>query len=212
MEVEEMRRLAATGWKPPIRPTAASGPSVHAAAAIEEAEGRRRALAQETRRRAEESEAAERTPLWHDLNLNPDATRVESEPVYITYSENQSTKMIPAGKDAELRATWDGGGSFTVVATVAAADFATTMEMSVQTSGHLDNREIPELSINTAGQTIYPEGKQELVQFQVDEGGNTHTLKLYAKNFSRFDVELGLEVNGVRPAPARLPVEKPVAL
>lgn len=60
IEAEEMRRLAATSWKPPIeRTTAAGGPSVHDAAdAIEETERRRRAYTQEARRRAELQAAA----------------------------------------------------------------------------------------------------------------------------------------------------------
>jgi hypothetical protein len=54
IQAEEMRRLAASGWKPPIERTATAGSSVHAAAdAIEETERRRRAYAQEAQRRAE---------------------------------------------------------------------------------------------------------------------------------------------------------------
>lgn len=54
IEQEEIRRLAAMDWQPPIERTPAGGPSVHNAAdAIEETERRRRAYAQEARRRAE---------------------------------------------------------------------------------------------------------------------------------------------------------------
>jgi hypothetical protein len=58
IEAEEMRRLAATGWKPPIERTTpttpTAGPAVQDAAdAIEVTEQKRRAFAREAQRRAE---------------------------------------------------------------------------------------------------------------------------------------------------------------
>ena len=194
------------------RSTAANGPSIHDAAdAIEETEHRRRATAQEAQRRALVSGAAERARLWHNVNLSPDATLMESGRVYIAYSETQGTKMVRAGKSADLKATWRGGGRFTALMTLAAANFTTTTEMSVRTSGYLDNGEIDEFSMDTAGQTVYPEGKRAAVQFLVDEGKEEHTLLVHAENVSDFDIELGLEVNGVRQVPMRSPFEEPFA-
>lgn len=87
IEEEEMPRIAAMGWRPPIeRTTATGGPSVHDAAdAIEESERRRRAYAQEARRRAEarqndpvamrdQSEVRRRVEDRKDLNKKLDET------------------------------------------------------------------------------------------------------------------------------------------
>ena len=210
IEREEMRRLAAMGWKPPVEGAAASGPSVHDAAdAIEEAEGRRRAYGREARRRAERSEAAERASLRHDVNLNPDATLMESKNVAITYSDNLDTKTVR--KRETLQANWYGGGSFTVVVTVAHASVDTSdMPMYVKTAGVIDGIETDELSIDTAGQVVHMEGVIRLAKFPVDDHGKEHTLRLQVENKSAYDVEVGLEVNGVRQGPLRLPVEGPL--
>ena len=101
IEREEMRGLAAMGWKTPVEGAAGSGPSVHDAAdAIEEAERRRHAYVQEARRRAEESEAAERASLWHDVNLkskcNADGvSKSSTSPIRITWTPNQFTRVRP---------------------------------------------------------------------------------------------------------------------
>jgi hypothetical protein len=211
IEREEMRGLAAMGWNPPVEGAAGSGSSVHDAAdAIEEAEGRRRAHAQEARRRAGESEAAGRTFLWHDANLNPDATLMESENVHITYSENLDTKTVR--KSETLQANWYGAGRFTVVVTVAHASIDTTdMPMQVKTAGFIDGIETEDLSIDIAGQVVHMEGVIRRAKFPVDDDhGHVHTLKLHAENKSGFDVEVGLEVNGVRQVPLRLPVVGPL--
>ena len=205
-----MRRLAAMGWKQPVEGAAASGPSVRDAAdAIEEAEGRRRAYGREARRRAEGSETAERMSLRHDVNLNPDATLMESKNVAITYSDNLDTKTVR--KRETLQANWYGGGSFTVVVTVAHASVDTSdMPMYVKTAGFIDGIETDELSIDSAGQVVHMEGVIRLAKFPVDDDRQAHTLRLQAENKSGYDVEVGLEVNGVRQAPLRLPVEGPL--
>jgi hypothetical protein len=100
IEAEEMRRLAATGWKPPIERTATGGPSVHdAAAAIEETERRRRAYAQEAQRRAEarqhdptaardEFEVRRRAQDQKDLNKKLDEIETEWRSAMSAASEN----------------------------------------------------------------------------------------------------------------------------
>ncbi len=214
IEREEMRRLAAMGWKPPVEGAAASGSSVHAAAdAIEEAEGRRRAYAQEARRRAEGSGAAERMSLWHDVNLNPDATPMVSENVDITYSDNLDTIVVSDnGESKSLQANWHGGGRFIAVVTVAHASVNTIdMPMRVVTSGFLDGSKIKSLSMNTAGQVVHMEGVIKRVTFPVDDNGREHTLRLQVENESGYDVEVGLEVNGFRQVPLRSPTEGPFA-
>ena len=168
-----MRGLAAMGWKPPVEGAAGSGSSVHDAAdAIEEAEHRRHAYVQEGRaRRAEKCEAAERAPLWHDVNLNPNATPMASANVDITYSDNLDTKLVH--KSEALQANWYGGGSFTVVMTVAHASVETTdMPMQVQISGFVDGRKVDRLSMNIARQVVHMEGVIKRAKFPVDDDGN----------------------------------------
>ena len=212
IEREEMRRLAAMGWKPPVEGAATSGPSVHDAAdAIEEAEGRRRAYAQEARRRAEGSEAVERSPFRQDVNLNPDATQMASKNAVITYSDNLDTIIVVGnGEPKSIQANWYGGGSFIAVVTVAHASVDTAdIPMRVETAGFLDGRKIERLSTNIAGQVVHMEGDIKHVTFPVADDRREHTLRLQIENKSGYDVEVGLEVNGVRQVPLRSPVEGP---
>ena len=123
IEREEMRRLAAMGWKPPVEGASASGPSVHDAASVD----------------------------------------------------------------------------------------TTDMPMQVKTAGFIDGMETEDLSIDIAGQVVHMEGVIRRAKFPVDDDhGHVHTLKLHAENKSGYDVEVGLEVNGVRQVPLRLPVEGPL--
>ena len=212
IEREEMRGLAAMGWKPPVEGAAGSGSSIHDAAdAIEEAEGRRRAYAQEARRRAEESEAPERASLWHDVNLNPNATPMASANIDITYSDNLDTKRVGNGVTDSLQANWYGGGSFTVGMTVAHISARTAdMPMQVRISGSFDGKKFDRLSMDIARQVVHMEGVIKRVKFPVDDDhGKAHTLRLQVDNESGFDVEAGLEVNGIRQIPLRPPVEGP---
>jgi hypothetical protein len=214
IERDEMRRFAAMGWKPPVAGAAASGPSVHDAAdAIEEGEGRRRAYVREARRRAEGTEGAERASLWHDVNLNPDATPMASKNVVITYSDNLDTIIVvDNGESKSLQANWYGGGRFIAVATVAHANVDTVdMPMRVETSGFLDGRKIERLSANIAGQVVHMEGNIKRVTFPVADDRRNHTLRLQVENKSGYDIEVGLEVNGVRQAPLHSSVEGPFA-
>jgi hypothetical protein len=212
IEREEMRRLAAMGWKAPVEVAAASGPSVHDAAdAIGEAERRGRAYVQEARRRAEESEAAEQSSFRQDVKLNPDATPKASKKVVITYLDNLDTIIVvDSGESKSLQANWHGGGHFIAVVTVAHASVDTVdTPMGVETSGFLDGREIEHLSMNTAGQVVRMEGVIKRVTFSVAHDRREHTLRLQVENNSGYDVAVGLEVNGVRHAPLRSPVEGP---
>jgi hypothetical protein len=208
---QKMRRAAATDWRPAVKSAAASGPSVHDAAdAIEEADRRRRAHMQEARRWAEEPDAADQSPFRHDVILHPDATLMQSKVVDIAYSKNLNSVTVHDNKPQSLQANWYGGGSFTVVMTVPHTRVSTTdMPMWVETSGSIDGMDTDDLSMNIEGQVVHMEGLIKPAKFSVDEDGQAQVLVVHAENSSGFDVEVGLEVNGVRQVPLRLPVEGP---
>ncbi len=93
IEQQEMRRLSAMGWKPPVGRTTTGGFSVHDAAdAIEETQRRRRAFAQEAQRRSEEKLRRARipeTPMLDKYRLIPPGSAVDNRALHRELDESQ---------------------------------------------------------------------------------------------------------------------------
>jgi hypothetical protein len=189
IEAEEMRRLAATSWKPPIeRITPTAGPTVQDAAdAIEETERWRSAYGQEAQLRAE---ARQNDPLaTRDDPGVPDPAQVITPRVDpFTLEPNE-----PARLEKSLAA-----GDFIAIVSVKgiptrqhpiSPDSRTNVTVAVNVDRRQRGSEVIEDALGVDNDVI-----SEGVSFKVRADGYLHPVEVVILNASSFSVKIEIEI------------------
>lgn len=193
IEVEEMRRLAATGWKLSFeRTTPTAGPTVQEAAdAIEVTEQKRRALAQEAKRRAE----ARRND---SIATRDDSELSRPNPAQVITPRVDPFTLEP-GEPARLVKSL-AAGSFTAIASVRGVptrqhpispDSRTNVTVAVNRDGRQRDSEVIEDPLGMDN-IVVGEG----VNFDVPADGYLHPVEVVILNASNFSVKIEIEIRG----------------